>query len=119
MKHYKYLPKFDGESKYFTAEKHLQPFEHFFDLFEIEHDDVCMRDFSQSLQEDVKEWIKHLQSETISTWEEFSDIFFKFWSKRRSLDQILSEFYSMKKHEGETMSSFNRKFAIFYYRMEK
>ena len=32
-KHYKYLPKFDGESKDFTAEKHLQAFEQFSDLF--------------------------------------------------------------------------------------
>ena len=39
-KHYKYLPKFDEEPKVFTAKKHLQTFEHFSDLFEIEHDDV-------------------------------------------------------------------------------
>ena len=31
-KHYKYLPKSDGESKYFTAEKHLQAFDLFFNL---------------------------------------------------------------------------------------
>ena len=55
VKHYKYLPKFDGESKDFTAEKHLQAFEHFSDLFEIEHDDVCMRTFAQYLQGDAKE----------------------------------------------------------------
>ena len=60
MKHYKYLPKFDGESKDFTAEKHLQAFEHFSNLFEIEHDDVCMRNLAQSLQGDAKEWVKHL-----------------------------------------------------------
>ena len=29
VKHYKYLPKFDGESKDFTTEKHLQAFEFF------------------------------------------------------------------------------------------
>ena len=34
-KHFKYLPKFDGESKEFTAEKHLQAFEHLSDLLEI------------------------------------------------------------------------------------
>ena len=50
MKHYKYLPKFDGESKDFTAEKHLEAFEYFYDLFEIEHDDFFMRNFSQFLQ---------------------------------------------------------------------
>ena len=54
MKHYKYLPKFNGESKDFTSEKHLQAFEHFSNLFEIEHDDVCMRNFAQSLQGDAK-----------------------------------------------------------------
>ena len=60
-----------------TAEKHLQSFEHFLDLFEVEHDDVCMRVFSQSLQGYVKEWFKHLQAESISTWEEIFDIFLK------------------------------------------
>ena len=73
--HYKYLPKFDGESKNLTTKKNLQAFEHFLDLFEVEHDDVCMRDFSQSLQGDVKEWFKHSQLESIKTWEEFYDIF--------------------------------------------
>ena len=54
MKHYKYLLKFDGESKDFTIEKHLQAFEYFSDFFEIEHDDVYMSNFSQSLQGDAK-----------------------------------------------------------------
>ena len=31
-KHYKYLPRFDGESDNLTTEKHLQAFEHFTDL---------------------------------------------------------------------------------------
>ena len=78
-----------------------------------------MRDISQSLQGDAKECFKHLQHESIKTWEEFSDIFLGFLGKRKSLDQVLSEFYSMKKQEGETMSSFNRRFANFYYSMLK
>ena len=68
-KHYKYLPDFDGESESLTGKKHLQAFEYFLDLFEIEHDDVCMRDFSQSLQGSVKKWFKHLQPESINMWE--------------------------------------------------
>ena len=35
------------------------------------------------------------------------------------MNQILSEFYSLKRHEGEAMSSFNRRFASFYYNMPK
>ena len=118
-KHYNYLPKFDQESKNITAEKHLQAFEHFLDLFEVEHDDVYMRFFSQYLQGDFNEWFKHLHLESISTWEEFSDIFLNFWGERRPLDQIISEFYSLKKQEDETMSSFNRRFARFYFNMPK
>ena len=78
-----------------------------------------MRDFSQTLQGDAKEWFKHLQLESINTWEDLSDIFLKFWGKRRPLDQIISELYPLERQEGETMSSFNRRFASFYYNMPK
>ena len=54
MKYYKYLPKFDGESKDSTAEKHVQAFENFSDLFEIEHNDIYMWAFTLSLQGDAK-----------------------------------------------------------------
>jgi hypothetical protein len=84
-KHYEYLPVFDGEQGAITAEKHIQGFDHFIDLFETNHDDVCMRDFSQSLKGDTKEWFKHLQPGTISSWEELKGVFFKFWGKKKSL----------------------------------
>lgn len=38
---------FDGEIS--TTEKHIQALEQFTNFFEIEHDDVSMRVFSQSL----------------------------------------------------------------------
>ena len=81
-KRYKYLPKFDGEIKNLTAEKNLQAFEHFLDIFEVGHVDVCMRVFSLSLQGYAKEWFKHLHPKSISTWEEFSDVFLNFWGER-------------------------------------
>ena len=45
---------FDGEPDTISFEKHIQGFEHFIDFFEIDHDNVCMRDFSQSLKGDTK-----------------------------------------------------------------
>ena len=77
-KYYKYLPKFDGESENLTAKKHVQAFEHFYDLFGIENDDVCMWDFALSLQQDAKVWLKHLQPKSINTWEEISCTFLRF-----------------------------------------
>lgn len=52
---------FDGDNV--TAEKHIQAFEHFTNIFELEYNDVCMRDFSQSLQGDPKEWFRYLEPE--------------------------------------------------------
>jgi len=52
-KNYKY-PMFDGEIDTLIVEKHVQSFEHFLDLFEVEHVDVCIRYFFQSLQGDAK-----------------------------------------------------------------
>jgi hypothetical protein len=51
---------FDGEPDTISAEKHIQGFDHFIDLFDIDHDDVCMRAFFQSLKGDTKDWYKHL-----------------------------------------------------------
>ena len=85
-KHYKYLPEFDGEYESCTSEKHLQDSDYFCDHFEIEHDDVCMRAFSQSFQGDVKKRFKHLHPRSINTWEEFSHMFLDFWGETRSLE---------------------------------
>jgi hypothetical protein len=46
LKHYKYLPRFDGELDGHSSKKHIRFFDHFIELFEIEHDDVSMRAFS-------------------------------------------------------------------------
>jgi hypothetical protein len=96
-KHHKYLPKFGGEPNNLSAKKHIQDFEHFIYLFDIDHDDVCMRDFSQYLKGDTKYWFKHLQEEKISLWEELKNVFLKFWGKRKSLDLHLIEFYAMNR----------------------
>jgi hypothetical protein len=45
-KHYEYLPMFDGELDTISTENHIHGFDHFIYLFEIDHDDVCMRAFS-------------------------------------------------------------------------
>jgi hypothetical protein len=48
------LPRFDGENVKITAKKHIQSFEYFLDLYEVEVDDVYIRMFSLSLGGKVK-----------------------------------------------------------------
>ena len=96
-KHHKYMLKFGGEPNKFYAKKHIQDFEHFIDLFEIDHDDVCMRELSQSLKGNNKDWFKHLHPKTISSWEELKNVFLKFWGKKKYLDLQLTKFYALKR----------------------
>jgi hypothetical protein len=76
---------FDGETNIMIVEKHIQGFEHFIDLFEINHDDVYMRAFSQSLKGNTKDWFRHLQPDTICSWEELKNVFLKCFGARRIL----------------------------------
>jgi hypothetical protein len=52
--YYKYLPRFDGEYGNITTEKHIQGFENFLYLFEVEEDDVCIKIFSLYFQSKAK-----------------------------------------------------------------
>jgi hypothetical protein len=45
---------FDGGLDKISVGKHIQGFENFLDLFEVEHANFCLRSFFQSLQGDVK-----------------------------------------------------------------
>ena len=78
-----------------------------------------MRAFTLSLQGDAKVWFEHLQPKSISTWEDIFCIFLRFWGRNRPLEQILSDFYSLRRHEGEAISIFNRRFTSFYYSIPK
>ena len=61
-----YLPMFDGECKNVNAEQHVQNFENFLDLFEVDEEDVSIRLFALSLQAKVKSWFKTLPDASIS-----------------------------------------------------
>lgn len=97
----------------------METFEHFIALFEIEDDDVFMRIFSQSLHGNAKTWFRHLQPESISSWDELREVFLRFWGERKPRDLILSEFYAMRKMNDETISSFSRRFANIHYKLPK
>ena len=58
---------FDGEGN-FTSRKHMDMFEDFIDLEEVDYDDDKMRLFSQSLSGEAKRWFKDLPARSIPTF---------------------------------------------------
>jgi hypothetical protein len=115
--YYKYLPRFDGEYGNITAEKHIQGFENFLDLFEVEENDVCIRLFSLSLQDRAKEWFKSLSAASISNFHQFVEVFLGKWEIKRNIFLILEEYDHLKRQPGETVQHFSARFNQVYNSM--
>jgi hypothetical protein len=113
---FEYLPRFSGED-HITAERHLEAFESFVDQFEIVHDDVAMRLFSQSLSGDVVVWFRCLEVGSIGSWTELCHAFLKCWGENKSLDQYWFEFNALRRGEEEALVVFNRRFYSVYHSM--
>ena len=57
---FKYHSRFNGED-HITTEEHMDDFEWFTALFEIMHEYVFMRTFSQSLDGNTRLWFKSME----------------------------------------------------------
>jgi hypothetical protein len=97
------MPRFDGENVNITAEKHIQRFEDFLELYEVEYDDVYIRMFALSLQGKVKKWFKNLPAASIKNFHQFMQIFLDRWVIMRNVFLILEEYDHLKRHPRETV----------------
>jgi hypothetical protein len=113
---FEYLPQFSGED-HVTTERHLGAFENFVDQFEIVHDYVIMRLFSQSLSRDVVVWFRCLEADSIGSWTELCHAFLKYWGENKSLDQHWFEFNALRRGEDEALVVFNMRFYSVYHSM--
>jgi hypothetical protein len=113
---FKYLPHFSGED-HVTTERHVEAFENFVGQFEIAHDDVSMRLFSNSLFGDVVVWFKCLGADSIGSWVELCNAFLKWWGENKSLDQYWDDFNALRRGEEEALAVFNRRFYRVYHNM--
>jgi hypothetical protein len=95
----------------------LGHFQNVIDNFEIVHEDVAMRLLCQSLFGYVSLWFKNLEDCSIGSWDDFHGEFLRYWGEKKSFDQYLNEFNSLRKEEDEALATFNRKFHIFYCNM--
>jgi hypothetical protein len=111
------LPRFDGENANITAEKHIQRFEDFLDLYEVEADDVYIRMFSLSLQGKVKNWFKNLPAASINNFHQFVQVFLDRWVIMRNVFLILEEYDHLKRQPGETVQQFSTRFNKVYHAM--
>jgi ribonuclease HI len=109
----KYMPKFSGEGDV-TAEEHLAAFYSYADNLNIENEDVWMRVFVQSLDGEVRKWFRGLAPGSIAGIEALDNIFLRQWGDRKDYIYYMTEFGSLKKQEGESVSDFSKRFNKMY-----
>jgi uncharacterized small protein (DUF1192 family) len=112
----KYMPKFSGEGEV-TAEEHLAAFYSYADNLNIENEDVWMRVFVQSLDGEVRKWFRGLAPGSIAGIEALDNVFLRQWGDRKDYIYYMTEFGSLKKQEGESVSDFSKRFNKMYNRI--
>ena len=109
----KLLPRFTGEDE-ITAEQYLPLFCTFAKFFNVEHLDVVMRLFVQSLSGESRKWFKGLPNGSINDWDELKSQFIQIWGENRDHGYSLTEFNAIKKKSDENMSDFIKRFNKLY-----
>jgi hypothetical protein len=109
----KQLPKFTGEGD-ITAEEHLEAFYSFTDDNVIMHADVWMRIFVHSLQGEARKWFKALPPGSIDGIEALDNAFLRQWGDKKDFMYYMTEFGSLKRKEGESVSDFSKRFNKMY-----
>jgi hypothetical protein len=109
----KYMPKFTGEGD-ITTEEHLAAFYSYADNLNIENEDVWMRVFVQSLDGEVRKWFRGLAPGSIAGIEALDNVFLRQWGDRKDYIYYMTEFGSLKKQEGESVSDFSKRFNKMY-----
>jgi hypothetical protein len=107
------LPKFTGEGD-IAIEEHLEAFYSFTDDHVIMHEDIWMRIFIHSLEGEARKWFRALPSGSIDGIEALDNAFLRQWGDKKDFMYYMTEFGSLKRKEGESISDFSKRFNKMY-----
>ena len=92
------------------VEEHLGWFSECINLEEVDHDDVKVRLFSQTLSGEARIWHKNLVDDSIMSYQSFEDAFKDKWEDQKNLKQYLSQYHSIRRKESESIQEFSDRF---------
>ena len=112
----KVIPKFDNEGDS-TAEKHLAKFYTFADDFQVDEEDVWLRLFAHSLEGEVRKWFRKLPPNSIAHIIDFDAVFLRKWGDKKDDLYYMTEFNSLSRKNGESVSDFSVRFNKMYHKI--
>jgi len=89
-------------------------FWNFTENINVEHLDVVLLLFVQSLDGEARKWFKGLPNNSIPTWEEMEHQFTQRWGEKRDHGYSLIEFNAIKKKSYESVVEFIKRFNKLY-----
>jgi hypothetical protein len=107
------IPQFDGTVN-ITTQQHVDKMNDFFDLQEVDEEDVKMRLFSQNLNGEVRKWFKALTASNLNDITSFHQSFLNRWEVKKNPLQILSEYESIKRNQVESVHDYCTRFNNIY-----
>ncbi|KAH9311125.1 hypothetical protein KI387_026160, partial [Taxus chinensis] len=78
--------------------------------FEIEFEDVYIKLFIHTLEEDARDWYKSLPDNSIDSWTEMKNAFRLQYGDKTDPRFLLSKFENIKKNPNESVHDFNTRF---------
>ena len=109
----KYLPRFNGEGGD-TIEENLSSFYSFANNFNVEHADVWMRLFVQSLDGEERKWFRSFSPNSIAGIEALDDTFLRHRGDKKEFLYYITEFGALKRKQGESIPDFTKRFNKMY-----
>jgi hypothetical protein len=97
-----------------TTEEQLATFYSYVENMNIENEHVWMRVFVQSLDGEVRKWFRGLTLGSIARIEALDDAFPRKWGDKNDFMYYITEFGSLKRKEGESVSDFSKRFNKMY-----
>lgn len=90
------IPLFDGTPHGVTAQQHVDKMMDFFDLHEINAENITMRIFVQTFGGEERKWLRALLAASITTLANLQRQFLDRWEVKKNPLQILSEYEHIK-----------------------
>jgi hypothetical protein len=103
------IKSFDVEENV-SSQRHLDWFNDFVDLEEVDHEDVKLRLFAQSLSGEVRKWFKALPTASILNFAAFETSFLARWGDKKNPLQLLTQYNNIKRSPNETVQEFSTRF---------
>jgi hypothetical protein len=104
---------FDAEGN-ISTQNHLNWFNDFIDLEEVDFEDVKMRLFTQSLAREARKWLRALPPASIADFEAFEKRFLAKWGDKKNPLQLLTQYNNMKISPDEAVQEFLTRFMKVY-----